>query len=202
MQMQSSGHWQRVTVQACNKTKASVGLCYNLYFSIYFYLEQFFSRNKSVNNIFNYNFWAKGTGSKRWPPSSPLGSPTPNGSWLAAAEDPSGPCIALLACQAAAEQEQQERTAAAVCVDSVWPARQPSDLGTDGRDGAGHGFVLAAADHGDDLRSSAPTHAALFPFPCWVAAVLGVGCVHFPVPIQNISSSTCHIKSFDACIEY
>jgi F-box/leucine-rich repeat protein 2/20 len=29
-----------------------------------------------------------------------------------------------------------------------------------------------------------------------------IGCVHFPIPTQNISSSIHHIKSFDACMEY
>jgi hypothetical protein len=29
-----------------------------------------------------------------------------------------------------------------------------------------------------------------------------IGLVHFPLPTQNISSSTHHIKSFDACMEH
>jgi Cu2+-containing amine oxidase len=29
-----------------------------------------------------------------------------------------------------------------------------------------------------------------------------IGLVHFPIPTQNISSSTHHIKSFDACMEH
>jgi hypothetical protein len=55
-------------------------------------------------------------------------------------------------------------------------------------------------------------HSIFSGFPCFLILhsalpnSLGVyfnwRCVHFPVPTQNISSSTHHIKSFDACMEY
>lgn len=100
--------------------------------------------------------------------------------WPAAAEDPTPLVLALhatltllLVHSPVHQPRQQQRAAASAWTQFDRPACEPSDLGTDGRDGAVRGFILEAADPGDDLlRSSArlPPNARcciiLFPFPC------------------------------------